>query len=251
MSISGDKTGIAGVWIKGKKPTKEGQAPSKELYFQLAFSVAIKAPKGHQISFEKNREFIRWLRSAGFNIAGVSSDTFQSAQIQQQLKAEQFNCSIISVDRVDTESRVCLPYQYLKSTIYEHRIIIYDSNLLTEEWVGLVRDNNGRVDHDPSGINSKDTSDAVCGALFNASKNAEQFAFDFGEDLDEIVSHNTTDERQQVTIQLEDEMKNLLDPVQKAKKEPEKSPFKDFGFGAAQQTGFNPYISQGIMYWGD
>ncbi len=251
MSISGDKTGIAGVWIKGKKPTKEGQAPSKELYFQLAFSVAIKAPKGHQISFEKNREFIRWLRSVGFNIAGVSSDTFQSAQIQQQLKAEQFNCSIISVDRVDAESRVCLPYQYLKSTIYEHRIIIYDSNLLTEEWVGLVRDNNGRVDHDPSGINSKDTSDAVCGALFNASKNAEQFAFDFGEDLDEIVSHNATDERQQVTIQLEDEMKNLLDPVQKSKKEPEKSPFKDFGFGAAQQTGFNPYISQGIMYWGD
>lgn len=251
MSISGDKTGIAGVWIKGKKPTKEGQAPSKELYFQLAFSVAIKAPKGHQISFEKNREFIRWLRSAGFNIAGISSDTFQSAQIQQQLKAEQFNCSIISVDRVDAESRVCLPYQYLKSTIYEHRIIIYDSQLLTEEWVGLVRDNNGRVDHSPSGINSKDTSDAVCGALFNASKNAEQFALDFGEDLDEILVHNTDNSTQQATIQLEDEMRRLLDPVKKSTNNPQKEVFKDFGFGPAQTISGAPYLSQGIMFWGD
>lgn len=43
----------------GKKPTKEGEDPSKELYYKLAFSVSIKAPKGYQISFEKNRNFIR------------------------------------------------------------------------------------------------------------------------------------------------------------------------------------------------
>lgn len=153
MSISGDKTGIAGVWIKGKKPTKEGQPPSKELYYQLAFSFAVKAPKGHQVSFEKNREFIRWLRRTGFNVAGVSSDTFQSAQIQQQLKAEGFNCSIISVDKVDTESHVCLPYQYLKSTIYDRRVRIYDAQLLTDELVGLERANSGRIDHSSRGVN--------------------------------------------------------------------------------------------------
>ena len=58
MSVSGDKTGLAGVWIRGKAaPTdvEEGQPPSKELYYQLAFSTAIKAPKGFQVSFEKNR----------------------------------------------------------------------------------------------------------------------------------------------------------------------------------------------------
>lgn len=59
MSISGDKTGIAGVWIKGKKPNTNPEEPdSNSLYYQLAFSVSIKAPKGHQISFEKNRKFI-------------------------------------------------------------------------------------------------------------------------------------------------------------------------------------------------
>jgi len=61
MSVSGDKTGIAGVWIRGKRPTRNG-VPSNDLYYQLAFGVSVKAPKGYQISFAKNREFIYWLK---------------------------------------------------------------------------------------------------------------------------------------------------------------------------------------------
>ena len=59
MSLSGDKTGIAGVWITGKRPTQEGESSSRELQYKLAFSVSVKAPKGYQVSFEKNRSFIR------------------------------------------------------------------------------------------------------------------------------------------------------------------------------------------------
>lgn len=151
MSMTGDKTGIAGVWIKGKKISKDQGLQSKDLVFQVAFSVSIKAPKGHQISFEKNRNFIRWLKQQGFNIKEITSDTFQSADLQQQLSAEGFNCKILSVDRV--QDKVCLPYQYFKSSIYENRIVTYQTNLLTEEIVGLVRYENGKVDHDPSGIN--------------------------------------------------------------------------------------------------
>jgi hypothetical protein len=33
MSLSGDRTGIAGVWLKGKKPPQEGIPPSKELTY--------------------------------------------------------------------------------------------------------------------------------------------------------------------------------------------------------------------------
>ena len=62
MSVSGDKTGIAGVWIKSKDVAKEGRNPSNELRFRLAFAVSVKAPKGRQISFKKNRNFIYWLR---------------------------------------------------------------------------------------------------------------------------------------------------------------------------------------------
>lgn len=268
MSISGDKTGIAGVWIKGKKPPVESQPSSKELYYQLAFSVAIKAPKGYQISFEKNRQFIRWLKEQGFNIKGISSDTFQSAQIQQQLRQEGFNASIISVDRVDTESRICLPYQYLKSTIYDERIEMYDSKLLTDELIGLERNNNGKIDHSPAGINSKDTADALCGALYNASQNAEQFAYDFGEDMTtavEVSSGNSqASVREQVSVELEDLMKSMFNPIKQqptqqttnqnntqqiaAQTTKSKSPYLDFGMGPAQE--YKPsYLSNGIIVW--
>lgn len=149
MSLTGDKTGIAGVWIIGKKPHQEGVPDSKEMYFQAAFSVSIKAPKGYQVSFEKNRQFIYWLKEQGFNIKGVSSDTFQSADLAQQLTAKKYNYSIISVDRV--KDGVCQPYQYFKNTIYEERIKLYDSELLTEEILGLERNSAGKIDHPDGG----------------------------------------------------------------------------------------------------
>lgn len=253
MSISGDKTGIAGVWIKGKKPHVEGSSESKELFYTLAFSVAVKAPKGHQISFEKNRQFIRWLRSQGFAIKSISADSFQSADLLQQLSAEGFNTEVISVDRIDTASRICIPYQTFKSAIYEQRLEMYDSTLLTEEIVGLERNNNGKIDHGPSGINSKDTSDAVCGALFNASKHAEEFAFFWGEDIDnliEVSSANATLTRQQVSVDMETELKKMFDPMQETAEQQTKhdqETFVNFGFGPASSNFSALYLSNGII----
>ena len=187
MSLSGDKTGIAGVWIMGKKPTKEGEDPSKEMYYKLAFSVAVKAPKGYQVSFEKNRNFIRWLRTQGFAIKGISSDTFQSANLHQELKSDGFKTEIISVDRVNSD-HICPPYQYLKSTIYEHKLVIYSKcDLLTDELIGLERTSTGKIDHTPDSINSKDTADALCGSIWLASKYAEEYAYNYGENLDASI----------------------------------------------------------------
>lgn len=216
MSVSGDKTGIAGVWIIGKKDkVEEGRPASKDLRYRLAFNTSIKAPKGHQISFEKNRQFIFWLREQGFNIKGVSTDTFQSYDTGQTLKVKGFNYDIISVDRVDKD-RICKPYQYFKTTIYDERIEIYETALLTEEIIGLKRDSNGKIDHDITGINSKDSADAVCGATYNASQHAEEFAFDFGESLDTIAKTNIVNSNigQQITTDFEAELK-LLDPLAK------------------------------------
>lgn len=58
MSVSGDMTGIAGVWIKGKKASTSELSQANDLFYTLAFAVSIKAPKGRQISFEKNKNFI-------------------------------------------------------------------------------------------------------------------------------------------------------------------------------------------------
>lgn len=220
MSISGDKTGIAGVWITGKKPSTDSELQSRDLFYTLAFSVSIKAPKGWQISFEKNRNFIRWLKKKGFNIKGLSSDTFQSADLQQQLISEGYPCSIISVDR--TDNNICKPYQLLKSTVYEKRLNIFQSTLLIQEVTELERDiNTGKIDHPAEG--SKDASDALCGALYNASQNAEQYAFDYGEDLDCILDLNQdggdNKVREQLSINFNEEIQRMLDPVSRRQEE--------------------------------
>jgi len=214
MSISGDKTGIAGLWIKGKKPSEDPTRQEKDLLFELAFSVSIKAPKGRQISFEKNRNFIRWLREQGFLLKEITCDTFQSYDLIQQLTAEGFNIKIQSVDRVDKVSdtnSVNRPYQFFRNVIYEKRIDMYESNLLIEEIVNLERNaNNGKIDH-PSG-GSKDASDAVCGALFTASKYAEEFAFSYGESYDSFFEVNQTEAEtslHEMTVDFEEEMKKV------------------------------------------
>ena len=247
MSVDGDKTGIAGVWINGKKPPKENEPASKELYYKLAFSVSIKAPKGYQISFEKNRQFIYWLKEQGFNIKGISTDTFQSVDTGQALAAKGYSYCVVSVDRVNTD-HICLPYQYFRSTVYEERIEIYPNTLLTEELLGLERDNNsGKIDHSPSGINTKDQADAVCGAVWNASQNAEQFAFDFGETIESAVSANTAkdyaSDMQQVAVDFELEMQKLLDPLRESDTN---TKYQDFGLGVAQPLP-GAFIGDGII----
>jgi hypothetical protein len=212
MSLSGDKTGIAGVWITGKRPQKVGEDPSKELEFKTAFSVSVKAPKGFQVSFEKNRNFIRWLRDKGFAIKGISSDTYQSAQIQQQLKSDGFKTKILSVDRVDSTTKQCLPYAFFKSAIYERHLQLYkDCELLTNEIVSLERLSDGHIDH-PQNF-SKDQSDAVCGALFLASEFAEEYSYDYGENLEASLaaSLETSDayRKQQMILDFQDELTKI------------------------------------------
>lgn len=217
MSKSGDKTGIAGVWIAGKKPKVEGESSSKELFFRTAFTISIKAPKGFEISFDKNRTFIRWLREQGFNIRAITSDTYQSAQIQQELSADGFDVKILSVDRLDSTTKQCLPYAYLKSAIHDRRLEIYqDCTFLTEEILGLERESDGHINHPENGTQgSKDSADALCGAIYNASQYADEFAYEFGEDLQvaaELANtiNNPTEQKKQIQVAFEQELTNMF-----------------------------------------
>jgi hypothetical protein len=245
MSLSGDMTGIAGVWIAGKKVSNDSNQ-SKDLRFRLAFSTSIKAPKGRQISFEKNRIFIRWLKQTGFNIKGITCDTYQSYDLLQQLSAEGFECSVLSVDRVN--DGVCIPYQYLRSTFYEKRFEMYKSDRLFDECVDIERNlESGKVDHSPNG--HKDVLDAVCGATYNASKNAEQYAFEFGEDLETIQQTNMSTEirdKQQITVDFENELKQVIGGLNGQDKYDAKQ--LDFGFGPAVPY-MGEFVSQGICVW--
>ena len=251
MSISGDKTGIAGTWIRGKKPSGPNEPSSKDLFYQLAFNVSIKAPKGYQVSFEKNRQFIRWLRDNGFRVKVISCDTFQSYDLLQQLKAEKFNTEIVSVDRVNSE-HICVPYQHFKNVIYENRIKIYDKcDLLTEEITSLERNNNtGKVDHPENG--SKDSADAVCGSVYTASQHVEEYAFEYGDDIENITQVSGSTEQQnkeQITVDFEEELKNAFSALRKEDTNTsETSKTMDFGLGPSVPF-TNNYISEGIMLW--
>lgn len=237
MSVSGDMTGIAGVWISGKKTSSDSSQQSRDLSFRLAFSTSIKAPKGRQISFEKNRNFIRWLKEKGFKIKKITSDTFQSYDTGQQLKAEGFDYEILSVDRVDAD-HVCKPYQYLKSTIYEKRFEMYKSNRLFDEFIDVERNiNTGKVDHTPNG--HKDALDAVCGATFTASKMAEEFAYEYGEDLELITGISSGDDsQQQMVVNFEEELKRLQDPFEGARVEQPQKQNNSYG---------NPYAFNDML----
>lgn len=247
MSISGDMTGIAGVWISGKKTSVSELNQSKDLFYTLAFSVSIKAPKGRQISFEKNRNFIYWLKDRGFKIKSISTDTFQSADFGQIVSSKGYNYKVLSVDRVDSD-HICKPYQYLRSTIYEKRIDIYDSQELTSELVDLERNiNTGKIDH-PSG-GKKDISDALAGAVYMASQDAEQYAYDYGEDLGTVLDTNKVNQslpqaKRQVSIEFEKELQNILSPnsIKKAA-ENEKIKYKNTPYENM------PIVHGGMLIW--
>jgi len=232
MSSSKDKTGIAGVWITGKEVTNQPLMASDEaqqnllnygtdvdaasLSYKLAFSVSIKAPKGQQISFRKHVIFLRWLREQGFVIKGVSADTFQSTSTLQDLAADGFKTEIISVDRltvVNKKIKVCLPYLYLRNTIYERRVKIYKKcDLLTEELLGLEKESDGRINHPEDGkYGSKDQADAFCGALYLASKHAIEYGHDYGETINTSLDINESYEndnykKQQMILDFEAEL---------------------------------------------
>lgn len=243
MSVSGDMTGIAGTWIIGKKVSTDASQQSKDLSFRLAFSTSIKAPKGRQISFEKNRIFIRWLKEQGFNIKGITSDTYQSYDLQQQLSAEGFDCAILSVDRVT--DGVCKPYQYLRSTIYERRLSMYKSNRLFDEFIDIERNmSTGKIDHTPNF--HKDVLDAVCGSVYNASSHAEEYAFDYGESLEVIRESNIDNsgpDLKQIALDFEAEMQKLLDPVAMPKNE-ERTTISTNSVPMS-----NLYLMDGILVW--
>lgn len=213
MSVSGDKTGIAGVWITGKKPSIPGQEESLSLRYKLAFSVSIQAPKGYQISFEKNQNFIKWLRDKGFAVKMVSADTYQSAAVLQELQGAGFKTQILSVDRTNKE-RICEPYYYLKSAIYEQRVEIYDEcELLTQELTELEKEASGKINHPEGGkYGSKDQADAFCGSLFMASKFAEEYAYSYGEGLSATLDANYVEvpmKRSQMISDFQNELLNI------------------------------------------
>lgn len=142
-------------------------------FFRQIFQVAIGAPRGDKMSFQKVINFIVWLKQNGFNVHMCTADKFQSTYALESLRQQGFTTEHISVDKTDQ------PYIGLRNLLQDQRIELIKCDLQEVELINLQRINN-RVDHPPqaksnstvmpclaNGYNSKgvgkDDADALCG----------------------------------------------------------------------------------------
>lgn len=164
LSKNTDRSGIGGVALTGRKDiiSEDNKKISQPTYTH-AFSLGIEAPRGDKIPYAKITAFICWLRKTGFNVSGVSADQFQSEYMIQLLDAQGFDVKNISLDRTPDG------YIALRSVLLEQRIDLLNHGVLQNELVHLQRDGaTGKIDHPVGG--SKDVSDGLAGAIFNAVK---------------------------------------------------------------------------------
>ena len=161
-SVKGDRTGLSYICISGTKNVNKYKRNENsvsienenDLVYKQVFTIGIQAPSNSEISFEKTRTFIYYLRSIGFNIRGVSADGFQSVDTIQQLTLAGYNAKKISLDRTDEG------YMTFKQAINEERLDLLNlrNTLLEKEIIDLQREGaTGKVDHPQNGCLAPDT----------------------------------------------------------------------------------------------
>ena len=104
------------------------------------------------------KNWIANLRRLGLNLGMVTFDRWNSFDIQQELRDQGIKTDTLSVGKKH--------YEDLAMLVYEDRIALPRIELLLTELTELKVVNDRKVDHPRKG--SKDLSDAMCGAVFNA-----------------------------------------------------------------------------------
>lgn len=152
LSKNTDRTGISAACITGRKDIENPSGKISVPMLSHAFSVALEAPRGDKISYNKILSFICWLRKQGIRIARISRDQFQSEYLAELLEANGFPTDLLSLDRTPDG------YIALRSMLIEQRVDMLNVQLLQDELVHLQRDGNtGKVDHPVGGCFTIDT----------------------------------------------------------------------------------------------
>ncbi len=118
-----------------------------------------KPDRNRPVDFSDVRDFIVSVDRYGYNLQLVTFDRWNSDQTIQYLNEQGIKAEKLSVDRDQ--------YTDLATLMGEHRIHGPNVDLLRDELKKLVVLPNGKVDH--TNKSSKDLSDAVAGAVWNAA----------------------------------------------------------------------------------
>lgn len=175
IGLKGDRLGL-GIVHSSKSITIDRYTATgaidkvSEQEYEVDLYLAIKALPGSEIPLFKVREFLLWLHSyIGYQFKKITYDGFQSADSIQLLKTAGLPAELLSVDRSD------IPYLNLRSCILEQRLVSYYHSIVMEELQDLEYDRKAKkVDHPivkyDGSPGSKDVSDALCGAVYNAQE---------------------------------------------------------------------------------
>ena len=118
--------------------------------------------RGRQVDFAEVRDFIVSIIHRGFNIRKITFDQWQSDEMIKFFNRMGIESEVLSVGLQH--------YMDLKLIITEGRGYAPRNEILRRELKQLFITKNGKnVDHPRTKEGSKDISDAVCGAVFNAS----------------------------------------------------------------------------------
>ena len=165
-SLKGDITGITLIAIVGKRKIVNENAIDEvnkvkvERCYKHIFTIGIKAPQGDEISLEKSRQFIYYLKDIGFNIKRISIDGFQSADTRQILTTNGFDAIIISMDKLKDGEQP--GYTTARSAMNDGRVGMIPYERLENELVRLQKDNTtGKIDHPIDGCFTADTKIAL------------------------------------------------------------------------------------------
>lgn len=145
------------------------------------------------VNLSEVKNWIVDFRRQGFPIGLVTFDRWQSFDIQQELKSVGIKTDTLSVGKKH--------YEDLAMLVYEDRVLMPHNDILLEEMSQLRIVSDKKVDHPRKG--SKDLSDAVTGAVYNA------------------IAHTPRNLNQEVSIhswkslakeKRKEEIDNLIDP---------------------------------------
>lgn len=181
-SLSGDSTGLCCGHISHHVEVirKKGQGSDEHVkemapVYVVDFILRIVPPVGDEIQTKSVRKLIYELSAHGFHIKLTTTDSFLAPAYSQPLQDKGYRCDTVSVDTS------LVPYENVKTALYENRIKCYEYKPLEYELAHLEYDRDrNKVDHAPD--NGKDVSDALAGCLYTLStiKNVQPIAPELG-----------------------------------------------------------------------
>jgi len=155
--------------------------------------------KTKNVDFTEIREYILSLKRRGFDVKLVTFDRWESADTMQYLNERGLKAERLSVAKKH--------YEDFAMVIAEERVVGPAIELLVEELLQLRIMKNDRVDHPRKG--SKDLSDAVCGAIYNAIAHTPR-------NNEEIIEVKTLESFRRERNAIQEEDRNVIRRPQKS-----------------------------------